>query len=218
MSILYIFDYQFNQNYMKSMIILLSVVFLATGCKKSEPVSKCRPYLEAVKDGTIPRKTTTVNLTDSLSYELDYVRDQEYRDYPRFCYGHLELNANDFRTALAAVTRKYSADSTHRFYMFAEGADICNKDTLKAKQIKYLLINYIAKDKTTWFDFVNLTTGITTRHPDSGAASVYIYLLMKKTGITHLPSNTTFKNKDFDFSNVRLLDRKDDPLYPEANP
>jgi len=201
---------------MKNLLIILFSALAITGCRKEEP--KCRPYLDAVRDGTIPRKTTTVTLTDSLKYELDYVRDQDYKDYPHFCYGHLELNKTDFTTALAAVTKKYNADSTHHFYMLAQGADLCNNAPLKADQIKYLQVHYIDKYNNGWLDFINLSNDKTTSYRDSGYASVAIYLLMKKSGITNLPSTTEFRNKDFDRLKIKRVKPKDDPLYRLANP
>ena len=203
---------------MKNLLLLLSALLITVGCAKSEPASKCRPYSEAVKDGTIARRTTSVTLSDSITYELDYVRDQDYKDYPHFCFGFKELNDKDFRTALSTVTKKYDADNCSRFYMLAEGANICNKAILKKEQIKYLLVHYKDKDNYGWFDFVNLSNNKTESYRDSGYASVSIYFLMKRTGITEFPSTTEFRNIAFDFTNVKRLDRKDDPLYRLANP
>jgi hypothetical protein len=79
-------------------ILLLIIIIVFASCNKS----KCRPYSDAINDGSIPRKTTTITLSDSTTYELDYVRDHEgYRDKPFFCYGHLELDNNAFAKAAA---------------------------------------------------------------------------------------------------------------------
>jgi len=201
---------------MKSLSIFFFLALAITGCKKEE--AKCRPYLEAVKDGTIPQKTTTVNLSDSLTYTLDYVREQDYKDYPHFCFGYKELNHINFKTALHTVAKKYSIDTTYGFYILSEGSDICNNGILNLNQVKYLLVDYFDKDNNAWFDFVDLTTGKTESHQNSGLASVSIYFLMKRTGIVNLPSMTEFRNEDFDRAKGKWLSRKYDPLFKLANP
>jgi len=200
---------------MKSICLFILLCLQLISCQEKK--SSCTPYLDLVKDGKKERKTTSVSLSDSTKYELDYVRDQNYKDYPTFCYGHLEISERNFTNALKSITDKHRSDNTYMFYTICQDSDICRGEVLEYKDIKALLVNYTDKDNNAYFDFIDLKTNKTETHRDSGFASVYIYFLMKKSGVTHLPSIIEFRNKDFNLKSVKPLDRRKDPLYKLAN-
>jgi hypothetical protein len=194
-------------------ILLLIIIIVFASCNKS----KCRPYLDAVRDGSIPRKTTTLTLSDNLIYELDYVRDQLYNEERFFCFGYLEQDYATFNKAADVILAGNNYKNVHTIDLLCDGADICHDKPANASNIKGLLVQYADEENRAWMDHINLITGEKKSYRDSGGyASIKMYLLMEKSGLGQHPSCIELRNKDRDMRKLSIISRWDDKLYLEA--
>lgn len=201
---------------MKKLLFLL-IVLTAFTFRFENPAS-CRPYIEAVKNGTASTASSSIVFNDGSERQLDYVRGQDYRDYPHFCFGYLELGNKEYTQILNKLTPKYSADSTYAIAAFAQGDNLEEGNSLRQGNIRYLMAKYRNSRGDACLDVINLSDGTVESHGDSGYASAHIYLHMQKTGFKNKASVTEIRNTDFDKSTLQFLPSLKDPLYKLANP
>ena len=135
-------------------ILLLYLFFLLPACKQSS----CMTYSEAIEKGLYERKTTTLVMNkDTL--ELDYVRDQMYKDSIPFCYGNLDLEKEDFERVTKDILKGYNPENVRAVHLFSEGRDICNSDTIDIDAARYLYILRTDDKNNGIIDFLDLETG-----------------------------------------------------------
>ena len=199
---------------MKKSLLIVVLIALLFSCGKEK---KCRPYLDAVRDGSIERKTTILTLSDSLTYEMDYVRDQMYNDELFFCFGLLEQDNKTFKKAADVILAGMNYKNVHTIDLLCDSADICHGQPAKYDNAKGLIIQYADDDNRAWIDHVNLITGEKKTYRDSGGfASIKMYLLMEKIGLSQDPSMIEISNKDIELKKLFVISRADDDLYKEA--
>lgn len=201
---------------MKKLFLLL-IILTAFVFRVENPTS-CRPYIEAVKDGTASTVSSSILFNDGSERQLDYVRGQDYRDYPHFCFGYVELDIKEYTALLKKLTPRYSADSTYAIYALAQTDNLEAGDAVHQENIRYLMAKYRNSRGDACLDVINLNDNTVESHGDSGYASAHIYLQMQKTGFKNTASVTEIRNTDFDKSTLQFLPSLKDPLYKLANP
>lgn len=196
---------------MNKLLTLLLLLALYS-CNK-EPA--CRPYLEAVKDSSVTHKTTIVNFNDSLSYKLDYVRDQVYKKKIFYCFGYLELNRKKFQEVAAASIKGYNPSSVIKINLIGKGKNICSGDKIDLADIQAILVYYLDKENYLNLDYTDFTTGVKESHKVSGSySSVSRYYIFEKSRINDKPFAVTLRDKDFkDDGTMRLISKNDDEVY-----
>jgi hypothetical protein len=199
---------------MNKLLTLLLLLALYS-CNK-EPA--CRPYLEAVKDSSVTHKTTIVNLNDSLSYKLDYVRDQMYMEKTFYCFGYLELHRKKFQEVVAACIKGYNPSSVIKINLIGKGKNICSGDKIDPADIKAILVYYLDKDNYLNLDYTDFVKGVKESHKVSGSySSVSRYYIFEKSRINDKPFAVTLRDKDFkDDGKMRLISKSDDEVYKES--
>jgi len=198
-------------------LLTLFLLLAFCGCKKS--TSACRPYLDAVKDGSIPRKTTQIKFSDSLSRELDYVRDQMYKEKTFYCFGYLELNRAAFLNTVKDYIKSYDPATVYSVDFIGKGKNICSGDSIDPSDIKALLVYHTDKDSYLTLDYVNLATGTKESNRISNVyASVSMYHIFEKSKIKDKPFLVTVKDKDIkDDGHIRFISKRDDRLYKQVH-
>jgi len=196
---------------------LLTLLLLLALCSCSKEPA-CRPYLKAVKDSSVTYKTTIVNFNDSLSYKLDYVRDQVYQEKAFYCFGYLELNRKKFQEAAVACTKGYSPSSVIKINLIGKGKNICSGDEIDCSDIQAVLVYYLDKDNYLNLYYTDFTTGVKESHKVSGSySSVSRYYTFEKSRIKDKPFTVTLRDKDFkDDGTMRLISKSDDEIYKES--
>jgi hypothetical protein len=196
---------------------LLTLFLLLALCSCSKEPA-CRPYLEAVKDSSVTHKTTIVNFNDSLSYELDYVRDQMYREKTFYCFGYLELNRKKFQEVAAASIKGYNPSSVIKINFIGKGKNMCRGDKIDLADIQAILVYYLDNDKYLNLDYTDFTTGVKESHKVSGSySSVSRYYIFEKSKMKDKPFTVTLRYKYFkDDGTMRLISKSDDEVYTES--
>ena len=200
---------------MKKLFFLL--IILTAFTFRFENPAPCRPYIEAIKDGTASTASASIVFNDGSERQLDYVRGQDYRDYPHFCFGYLELGKKEYTQILDKLMPNYSAESTYAITAFAQGDNLEEGNSLRQGNIRYLMAKYRNSRGDACLDVVNLSNNTVESFGDSGYASAHIYLHMQKTGLKNTPSQTEIRNVDFDKSTLHFLPVAKDPLYRLPN-
>lgn len=203
---------------MKQLFILCLLTILMASCSRS---GTCRPYSEAIKDGSIERKYTHL-VINSDTLELDYVRDQIYKDTVPFCYGNIDLEQKDFELATESFLKGYDPEKVRAVLLFCEGKDICNGDVVSLDDAHYLYILHVDGKNNGLIDYVNIATGQNETHYVSDFyASVTIHHLMNKSGIKKHPSAVALYNSSFNrerLLKVNWTSKGKDMLWHEAHP
>lgn len=189
-------------------VLILATLF---SCKKE---STCRSYSDAIKQGDVERKTTVLNVNDSLSFELNYVRDQLYKEKMPFCYGRLELENDAFGKIISVIAPQYSSKKVVAVTLCGEGVNICNSEVYNLDDIKSYLVYYIDVGGNVFLDFYNKNTGVVETYPVSNVyATVKMYFLMERSGIVNYPSSIDIVNTSVKGENFKFINKLNDTLY-----
>lgn len=161
----------------------------------------------------------TFVFNDSLSHELEYVRDQMYKDSVFFCFGHKDLQQKQFEQVALNFIQGYNFKNVLKIELLGKGKNICFNETISKADVKGVLLGYLDDDDNFWMDYINFKTGIKEKHRASAMyASVSKYFLFKKTSVTNKPSLIDFRNKSFETSRtINTISKASDPFFKEAH-
>ncbi|HYD91859.1 MAG TPA: hypothetical protein VEA37_10280, partial [Flavobacterium sp.] len=139
-------------------LLVCAILFLS--CKKE---SQCMPYSEALKKGLHERKTTAFIINND-TIELDYVRDQVYKDSIPFCFGYIERGQEEFSELTQSFLEDYDPENVKAVSLFCEGRDICHGDSVSAGDARFIYIAHIDSGNYAAVDFINIKTGKKESH------------------------------------------------------
>lgn len=199
-----------------STLLLLTGFLFSFFCE----AQTCRSYKEAIADGSVPFKTTTLKFDSGLQFELDYVRDQEnYRQYPYHCFGYADLPVSTIKKALSTHLNTYNTEDIVCVQLYCKGAAICDNEPITDSNIEHIQVCYVDENGNAVTDYINLAQNTTEHYKISSLyASASIYYLFDVANITNNPSIIRFQNIDFDKSRkINYIKQKDDHYFMKAN-
>lgn len=194
---------------MKKILLIFCLTFLtAYTATAQKPRRWCPVNSPRVKVST--GKTTTLNLHNTRSYELDYVQDRANNSYyPFYCYGNLEAEMGEFNNICEEFITGYKVVSVMQLYLLGDGRDICYGETVSSSDIKGAVIYYIALDGYRTLDYINFETGEkTSRKVSNFNSPMSLYYAFEVQQLQDNPLIIEIKNKDFNLYNRGLINTK----------
>ncbi len=191
-------------------------------CSKQKE-KECLSYEEAVAQGKIEHKTSSMIVNDSLRFTLDHVLDKndEKFGFGYYCVGSLDLAQNDFNTVATTFLKGYNLEKVNQFIPHFEGIDLCKGGVPDIpKDVKGYMVYYCNDENYVLADYVNLATGDKETYQVSEAyGTVKVHYLFKSVTSKNLPGAISIKNKGFILqpSQVKFLKKEQDTLYHKVH-
>lgn len=194
-------------------IYLFVMCSLLASCKEEK---SCLSYDEAVAQGVIDKKTSSIKINDTLSYTLKFVMDKENGKHGYYCTGLLELQQYDFNKA-AGFLKDYDYTKIAQLIVFFEDTDLCKGEIPAMKDVKAYMVYYVDKDNYLTTDYYAPHKKTETYRVSDIWGGVVVNQLFE-SGIKNLPSVIVVDNMSFDISKTKMIKKNQDQLFKNSHP